>query len=135
MKLLTIVIIFFLSGCLDSATVDISALSIEHRALFREAARIEGVDTTVLGLPSDWTVDYDFSISGAGRNERFSPSPNVHCSILINPNNLTNCDSGGINQHFIIVSRHELRHCENGPKHSSNPQNLMYKSSPCWPID
>lgn len=123
-----IFILFSLAGCRGDI-VDVSQLSLVHRFLFAEAAAREDISVTTHGQPwNSWSIGYDYNIKATGLTKVGALS----CHIWINPNKLSVCKLGGINQYFIIVSQHELRHCKN-IEHSSNPKNLMYESPLCWP--
>lgn len=127
-------ILFSLAGCRGDI-VDVSQLNLTDQLLFAEAAAREGVSVTNHGQLWDWSVEYDYGMEEYVGFSQYSYSyNNPDCNIRINPNNLSICKPGGIDQHFKMVSRHELKHC-NGYDHSQNPQNLMYEYPPCWPVD
>lgn len=132
---LLVLTVVFLGAC-RSERVDIRDLTPHDRALFAEAAAIEGVDTTIHGRPGDWSVEYDFGMRDNGSSKTRATLLGLYCKIRINPNLLNNCETDNTGHHFKNVVRHELRHCEaqNG-NHSSDPKSLMYPGTPCWPVD
>ena len=130
--LLLMTVTLFSSSCMADS-VDVSALTPEHRALFAGAAAVEGVDVTLHGLPWDWTIEYASLQKSAG-HATYDNLQLGYCAIIIDPSNMLICRNGGLDQFFISLSRHELRHCQ-GLEHSDDPQKLMFPNVPCWPID
>lgn len=126
-------------GCLLMAacrpdTIDISRLSAVDQVVFAEAAAVEGVDTTQNGWqPLEWEVEYDFTMRKAGGSAH--NKLNIACRIRLNPNEMRPCPLGGIRQMLLVVSRHELRHCQGYFGHSADPNSLMAETPPCWPAD
>lgn len=132
-------LILLLSGCIVPDTIDISKLSPLHRVLFAGAAAVEDVETTTNGQPWHWIVEYDYNMAYAGFVDL--DYGNMRKRISINPNHLSTCGTGSTDHYFYMVSLHEINHglgyyeMRNGIlyQHSSDPKNLMFKRTPCWP--
>lgn len=133
MKLIiAILFIPILIGC-QNDRIDISQLTPQDQILFTIAAEREGVEVTLNGILGDWIIEYNPNLDVRGR----ASTMGNFCRISINPIkiNATPCTLGGTDQRFIVVSRHELRHCEGFRGHISDPEKLMYRTAPCWPVD
>ncbi len=129
MKKLIVILAVLLSGCQQVA--DVTRLPEPYRQWFIEAASIEGFDTTTSGNNWDIEVRLDYELSNLVGHTDFARS---RTRIRLNLANMTPCYPGGLELKFVNVSRHELRHTR-FVGHSSDPGRLMYRSSPCDPID
>ncbi len=127
-----IILILFLSGCLDDPTLNISKLSKPDQFWFTIAAAIENINVEIAPRPEQWKVRY----GGTGEFEGYAkPFENGYCEIYIS-RNLQECEIGGRDKRLIVIGRHEIRHCQEGQiTHSKNPKNLMHEDIPCQPVD
>jgi len=124
-----------LLGC-QGDWVDVSRLDDRDRALFRVAAARENVNVTTRGEAWDWTVEYFRDPARDGHAVRsYKLGVQVDCAMYVDRANMDTCGTGGTDHHFVVVARHELNHCKGYRGHSSDPTSLMYKISPCYPID
>lgn len=133
-------------GC-RSERIDVSSLTPKDMALFAKAAAIEGVDVTTHSEPweLDWRVVYDPSLPVSAVSKiRFVNMSRItselpvkpFCKIRINPDKLLTCRTGSTDHYFMVVVRHELRHCEEqNNDHSSDPKDLMFFAAPCFPFN
>ena len=130
MKRLIVILAVLLSGCQQVA--DVTRLPEPYRQWFREAASIEGFDTTISGNNWDIEVRLDYGLPWPTRaHTDFARS---RTRIRLNPDNMSPCNPGGPELRFKNVSRHELRHTLL-VGHSSDRGRLMYRSSSCFPVD
>ncbi len=129
MKKLIVILAVLLSGCQQVA--DVTRLPEPYRQWFIEAASIEGFDTTIDGNNWDIEVRLDYGLSDLVGYADFSRS---RTRIRLNPANMIPRYPGGLELEFKNVSRHELRHTML-IDHSSDPNRLMYRSAPCFPVD
>lgn len=140
LKYLFYILSLSLSGCLDDPIVDISRLSKHDRFLFAAAAAIEGVDVTTESRPWYWIVKYhNFPPHGTRgdyrcRNDGLLGYEPIRTCVIKISYDLIPCEVGGRDQRFFITSRHEIREAKGRP-HVNDPNQLMFYSSPCWPID
>ena len=120
------------AGC-RSDRIDISILEPDDQTLFTLAAEMESMEVTLNGDIADWTVNYNSELQGRG----YSNMTPIACRITLNNVAITAtpCDKGGVDQRFIVVSRHEIRHCGGYWGHDSDPTRLMHAVAPCWPVD
>lgn len=128
-----IFLLFLLVGC-QQDRINISKLSPHDRVLFAVAAAREDVEVTLKSQfwEKDWIAEYNLTMPSHG----YSITKGGICYVSMNTQNIGNdpCEIGGANQQFIIISRHELRHCQ-GISHSEDPNNIMYPFPQCWPVD
>jgi hypothetical protein len=116
----------FLSGCLPAPGVFyIGELSDHDQALFREAARIEDVDTVDWPAPGAWVVVY-----GEPFHKKGFSVPGI-MFISEDPRTESGCPR---DQFFTVIVRHEIRHTE-GEWHSDDPLSVMRDPAPCYPTD
>ncbi len=130
MKKLIVILAVLLSGCQQVA--DVTRLPEPYRQWFREAATIEGFDTTTSGNNWDIEVRLDYGLNYPVSG--YADFARVRTRIRLNPDNMSPCYPGGLELKFKNVSRHELRHTLL-VGHSSDPGRLMNRSSPCFPVD
>lgn len=124
-KALILLLLPLLSSCLPvPGLFYIGRLSEDDQALFREAARIEDVDTVDWPAPGAWWVEY-----GAPQHANGETWPGI---IFIASE--IKCDCADVDGYTVIVMRHEIRHTE-GERHSDDPFSLMHDPAPCWPQD
>lgn len=115
-----------LFGC-AADEIDVGHLNQHDKKLFQIAADKEGVLVVENSYPSAWWIQRGELKQGkrGQNNQDFMGT----CQIIIS-SNLDACSNGGVDQRFIMVARHEIRHCQ-GDRHSEDPEDLMYKTSPC----
>ena len=134
--LLCLALLLTLSACQE--VVDISALPTHYQALFRIAAARQGVGTDASStFPWEWRAEI---ASAHGHKGQALHLYGLTCRIRIDISRLKPCrrwaeyDNG--EQSFIVTSRHEIRHCQEGnSRHSKEPTSYMHSPSPCWPSD
>ena len=121
----------FLSGCLGPDTIDISALSEEHRTLFIEVAKITDVVPVLHSSPQIWQIKYNPAIPYSGQTSFYDLGAfQSTCLIEINTKWMSSCGPSLKTAKFKRVIYHELQHCR-GEKHSEDPTSLMYYKILC----
>jgi len=125
--------ILLFMGC-QGEYYDVSRLSKPDRILFAVAAAIEDVDITTDGGFWDNKVRYNYNLTKTGRADWDYIGSFDICTIQINPDLVPICPVGGYDQGMIVISRHEIGHCE-GKSHSDDPDSVMNPYPPCWPAD
>ena len=135
-KLIYLLAIFFIfiTGC-RADRIDISRLEPEYRILFTQAAEMEGFEVTLNGDYFDSVVEYNNLNSNLGNTINIKHDMGLFvCKIQLDIKNInsTPCNVEDLDQRFIMVSRHELRHCQD-IGHSNNPSDLMYPVASCYP--
>lgn len=125
--LLLIPLLLLLAACLPiPGLFYIGQLSDHDQAIFREAARIEGVDTVDWPVPGAWIVMY-----GAPRHNNGETRPGL---IFVRQQPHGEAKGCPIAQVKFILYRHEIGHTK-GRLDSSNKNSVMYNPAPCWPKD
>ena len=123
-----VILLLILVGCGDFGEFYIGGLSRHDQNVFRQAARREHAD--VVKIPTKWIT---FVLYG-NRILHKKKNGSTTLSFIILRQNPPPCSRGGRDQKFLVTARHEIRHTQ-GDNHSSNPEKLMHKETPCWPID
>ena len=122
-RVILLICCVLLFGC-AADEINIGDLNLRDKKLFQIAADKEGV-LTVEGL-SLWKVSRGHldNFEGYAKTTQLG-----ECQITIILD-LSSCPNGGVDQRFIVIARHEIRHCQ-GAGHSEDPGDLMHKNVPC----
>lgn len=126
LRVILLICCVLLSGC-RADEINVGSLTEQDRALFKIAADKEGVLIVGKPYPVVWGVkrgSLPKDTQGQVLQSKFGT-----CEITIR-HDLKACPNGGVDQRFIMVARHEIRHCQ-GEGHSEYPDDLMYKNAPC----
>ncbi|KKM92400.1 hypothetical protein LCGC14_1218880 [marine sediment metagenome] len=128
-KILLIPAAFLVISCRPAA-IDITHLTADDQIIAKQAAEMEGRDTSddvIVVLGGDWEIRYDFDLPTAGHAYPIEASGiDPHsCLIKLNPEKLSACPVGGMDEAKLILIRHEIRHCE-GEEHSDDITDLMF---------
>ena len=125
---LALLILPLLSGCLLPGELFYSGQLSEHdQAIFRAAARIEGVEVVDWPVPGAWIVVY-----GAPLHDNATTFPGV---VFIDKDQITVGIECPRDQLFLVSARHEIRHSEGTLEHSTMLLSVMHDPAPCYPND
>ena len=123
--LILVMVSALLAGCALPDLFYIGNLDSHDRAIFREAASMEGAETIDWPAPGAWIVTY-----GAPQHQEGETWPGA-IFLKESQDPVSTCPR---DQQFLVSARHELGHSR-GESHSANPNVVMHFPSPCYPTD